>query len=589
MSWLQSAKDLVVKSRSNPFGCSEPEPKKVSLPEAPPAPVDAPPEPVEPPVAIVLPTYRPDEFVVWDYLTAWHKSETLCARYPLLLEQGSGGLQAPVLLVEMLDTLGTTTRLLDWLQTQFGKQVFEHRDEPVAEFLGIVRTARTFTAPDPTVSASVPVAVFFYPTVSVLEELSRRIPLAKVRLVVVLDDVYCTAARLLRVAARTSLLFVKALPKDAVIQCFGLLQHAWKLSLLQQEFWIARTGADPRALVNHLYFERLQRQTAGLTWDVDLLWDWRRWVNFWFCHGMAQLAEYQYAQSVDSRIPGVLHYRTMPDGCMSVIAWDYAKLPPADAKIKMYPSMVDLDTDMALAYLHYTAPKLFVVEHSTCEDQHACADTMDMLSLADLQQSRFTPEINWLHKEAVRYGFRRLHRAPAPPASHQNDNFYSFLVQRRPRQPVVCEIAPVVCLHKHETLPRLLFLADATQQVTFWPQPAATLAEYMQQWTAAQADLPEMTVDQQTAWCLVWAFVAQNGPVPTRPPAQAYRIKPTVVKTCPHGHSAFTYCFQCGTTPSEPVRRCAQYCKGDWACLLCRAYNMRIAGLVTRGRALEKI
>jgi hypothetical protein len=485
--------------------------------------------------------------------------------------------------------------LLRWLQAKFGPHVFEHTDESVSTFLGVVRTARSFSTLEP--KWTMPVAVFFYPTSFVLEELLRHLPLAKMRVVVVLDDVFCVSARALRKAPKTSIAFVKPLKKEYMIDVMHRLAATWHLGDQCSEYWRARAGSDPRQLLNLLFFERLQRQTSGC-YDVDLNWNWYKWVKFWCTHGPRNMLELTFDQpsktGLKLEVPGVLaKYET--EQALTMLVWDYVSADLQKRAVKrrrVEPNMADVDTAMALKYLHYIAPKMFTVVEAgptPMENVNGCADAVEMLSLADLQQSRFEPQISYMHQQAVHYGLRRVRR-------HNSllkvEEFYAFVSAQRQARPdawPIHDFAPVVLLHKSDTLDRLLFMADPEHTMAdYWPTPAPTLAGYVQQWDLQPfGALPQL---QLVAWRLILAWLARAGPVPQRPRPVRFREGVWTVLRCAHGRPlGFSACVNCNTAPTEEVMRCADFCKGKWACMRCRAYNEHIAQLVLRGRALEKI
>lgn len=599
MRKLQDSASLVSRTRGNPF-------LKNTTPET--KPPDPKPQ-AEPPAKKLcapvvpdvyrLPTYDPAEFASVTYCDAWQQTEEKCAAYPVVWRENPP-LEAPLLLVQMQDTLGSVARLTKWVQQQWHTtRLFAFDDEPVFTFLSLLQTARTFVATRG--GDSVAVAFFWYPTAYVLEELCRELNVHKrftnVKIIVVLDDVYCSMARELR--AKATVLFVEPLPKDASNNCLLLLQRAWRLPLARKEYWLARAGSDPRMLLHMLYFDRLLYATAGVAWGFQLNLDIFAWVHVWFWHGFQQLQELHYAAAPPAAFKttfGVVAHQIRGNGAVSVVAWDYAvaKLPPPDTKNALLTE--ELDVNLALAYLHWAAP-LATARLVNNRVMDAVAATCDVLSDAELLQNRWNPTILPLHQGAVRLGAFRILKTGHHAAWDEGwrdapkKSFYEWLDRQRggKKRAYVHEYAPLVVVHRQETLARLLFMADPTRKVTYWPRKVLKNALAY----ATEADIEFSTSKQDVAWRLVWRLVEdyalKHGSVPTRPDTAGYTMPASaprpIMAACGHT-SAFAWCVSCGTAPAEPVFRCPTHCRGWGACLVCSAQNQILADVVACARAL---
>lgn len=611
MRKLQDSASLVQKTRGNPFKSairSEvplPAPKKPCLPIQISAPAHTEIE------IYPLPTYYPEDFACVNYWHAWRAVEQVCCEYPLVVRPEPH--DPKILLVQMQDTLATTQRALTWAgKFWHTSRVFVHDDEPVSAFLNLLQTARSFDATAE--GSNDAVAVFLYPTTFVLEDLARQPPLQRhVKIMVLLDDVYCPAAKCMR--AGSTLLFADPIPKDAVMKCLQYLQKVWRISSVsaRKDFWLARAGSDPRLLLHMLYFERLLYATTGVSWGFQINFDAFSWVHLWFWHGFQNLQELHYHVAQPAVLKnqlGVIAHQVRGGGAVSVIAWDYSvkKLPVPDQKTNI--TSEDIDIGLALAYLHWAVPLavnrmvyrvLDDKKTSFLDNQYlgaeAIAETWDVLSLADVQQNHFQPAIMPLHQGALRLGIYRVFRYEHHVAFDENwrdapkKSFYDSLERQkgakaRANQALqVQEFAPLVFVHRSETLARLLFLADPQAKNAYWPSKMKAARAY-----ADEANMQHTTPFEDVCWRLIWRFVedfaTKRGVIPTRP-TSTFSEKPAKPILSPCGHqSAFAWCFQCGTPPSEPVFRCVSGCQGWGSCLACAAYNKVLADVVSRARAL---
>ena len=646
MNKLESAKVLAAKTRANPYKSAvvapttilddksthadEPLPQKQMIA-------------VEPEV-FRLPTYNPQEFAQVDYMQALSATESICARVSVTHNKTQQQLlAAKIILVQMHDTLGTHARVFTWLHNLYGERVFEYQDEALDSFLSLIQTGHSFDVSPTLVANRIPVAVFFYPTAGLLEQLSRCVRKA-IRIVVILDDIYCSSAKALRHGSSTTA-FINPLPRAIIHECLTYLRNAWNLSTspARQDYWLSRAADDPRILLHMLYFERLDTTQQSVAWGKTLDWDWFRWVNFWNRYGMQNLYELHYEQAIGltTATPGVISRQMLGNGKMSFVAWGYANVPRPVSRTELSIDDSDLDVDMTLSYLHYTAPAALEPYiqsmHGSSDDWvNAYSETADLLSVADIQQSPFSSSILPLHQEAVRYGFYKSQQKPRMTLTNMEwkspnqKDFYSWLTQQRNRKQnvkkslAICEYAPTITVHRTETLSRLLFIADPDRLVTYWPtQSYQTAAEY------EMANFEYETPYQKLAWRLVWSHVAQivkeTGKVPPRPASTPYRVHPVFdvqsvqcvhgvcayeycmvcqahicvenvpnvlmlpKSACNHNGTAFQWCFVCKAAPTEPILRCNQNCKGWGSCCTCAAYNRIIAKIVTVARGLEKI
>ena len=598
-----------------------------------------------------LPTYIPPA----TYTEAWKITEGVCANYPLKLR---GDLDAAQLvLVQMQDTLGTPARLLKWAGTQWKTtRVFTHQEEPVEAFLALLQTARGFGSIDVTAAAAV--AVFLYPTAGVLQELwkIKEHRFFGVKVVVVLDDVYCATARELRGVA--TLAFVEPLGKDAAQKCMNLLLRTWRLPIqsARKDYWLTRAGSDPRLLLHMLYFERLSYASETVGWGANIDLDVFSWVHEWFFHGYQKVHELFYPHpkpSLLTSLPfGVVTHQIRGQGAISLVVWDYAvkklpELPDSQTELHVH----DIDPNIALAYLHWAAPQAvkrtvyrIYTDHAVTKDAvpedavtkdvveaeakdfavtgkeavakknkklialfDAVAETQDMLSMADLQQNRFDPVVSPLHQGAVRYGVYRATCDDMQKHFKYNDNwdekksFYEWLERQRGSKARVHEafqteeFAPLIIIHRTETLARLLHVVDPEGDVKYWPSKILPNARAY----ATEANLIHDNQFQDVGWRLIWRVVDDHvsrlGSLPVRPTSSNPKpfsvitpervlcpFKDETLKDEPKLHSPFAWCELCSAAPTLPVFRCRTGCLSWGACVVCAALNRILADIVTR-------